>query len=174
MGVWACRCRNTRRLRTKQARNLRPGRLPQRLRPNPTGHLGPRLACRGRLLGESSNRRLYCSLTKGVIPQVCGQRSQNFLERQVVGLPPFPPVVGLMSPKHCKCGQPQGVAHTTLDQLQIQSHKKAQHLEQCGMWERSERESENHNSVEHTQPRAQLHFDHNYTFGGSLRILLAK
>ena len=29
-------------------------------------------------------------LTKGVIPQVCGQKSQSFLERQVVGLAPFP------------------------------------------------------------------------------------
>ena len=62
-------------------------------------------------LSESSNRRLYCSLTKGVIPQVCGQKSQSFLERQVVGLAPFPPLVGPSSSKHCKCGQPQGIAH---------------------------------------------------------------
>ena len=65
----------------------------------------------GKLLGEGSNRHLYCSLTKGVIPQVCGPKSQNFLERQAVGLAPFPPVVGPTSSKHCKCGQPQGVAH---------------------------------------------------------------
>ena len=62
-------------------------------------------------LSESSNRRLYCRLTKGLIPQVCGQKSQSFLERQVVGLAPFPPLVGPESCKHCKCGQPQGVAH---------------------------------------------------------------
>ena len=66
----------------------------------------------GALLSEGSNRRLYCSLTKGVTPQVCGQKSQSFLERQVVGLAPFPPLVGPSSCKHCKCGQPQGVAHT--------------------------------------------------------------
>ena len=66
----------------------------------------------GPLLSEGSNRRLYCSLTKGGIPQVCGQKSQSFLERQVVGLAPFPPLVGPSSCKHCKCGQPQGVAHT--------------------------------------------------------------
>ena len=57
-------------------------------------------------LSEGSNRRLYCSL-----PQVCGQKSQSFLERQVVGLAPFPPLVGPDSCKNCKCGQPQGVAH---------------------------------------------------------------
>ena len=64
------------------------------------------------MLGESSSRRLYCSLTKGVIPQVCGQESQNFLERQVVGLTPFLPLVGPGSGKHCTCGLPQGVSHT--------------------------------------------------------------
>ena len=42
---------------------------------------------------------------------MCGQKSQSFLERQVVGLAPFPPLVGPDSCKHCKCGQPQGVAH---------------------------------------------------------------
>ena len=40
-------------------------------------------------------------------------RSQNSLGRQVVGLIPCPPSVGPGSSKHCKCGQPQGVAHTT-------------------------------------------------------------
>ena len=44
-------------------------------------------------LSESSNRRLYCSLTKGLIPQVCGQKSQSFLERQVVGPVSFSPLV---------------------------------------------------------------------------------
>ena len=29
----------------------------------------------------------------------------------MVGLAPFPPLVGPESCKHCKCGQPQGVAH---------------------------------------------------------------
>ena len=62
-------------------------------------------------LSESSNRRLNCSLTDGLIPQVCDQKSQSFLERQVVGLAPFPQLVGPDSCKHCKCGQPQGVAH---------------------------------------------------------------
>ena len=51
-------------------------------------------------------------LTKGIIPQVCGQKAQSFLEHQVVGLASFPPLVGPSSCKHCKCGQPQGVAHT--------------------------------------------------------------
>ena len=51
-------------------------------------------------------------LTKGKIPQVCGQKAQRFLEHQVVGLAPFSPLVGPSSCKHCKCGQPQGVAHT--------------------------------------------------------------
>ena len=32
------------------------------------------------------------SLTKGLIPQVCGQKLQSCLERQVVGLAPFPPL----------------------------------------------------------------------------------
>ena len=64
-------------------------------------------------LSECSNRRLYCTLTKGLIPQVCGQKSQSFLERQVVGLAPSHPLVlvGPDSCQHCKCGQPQGVAH---------------------------------------------------------------
>ena len=57
----------------------------------------------GVVLGESPNRLVYCSLTKGFTPQVCGQESQNFLERQVVGLAPFPPLVGPRSAKHCKC-----------------------------------------------------------------------
>ena len=60
----------------------------------------------GALLSEGSNRRLYCSLTKRLIPQVCGQKSRSFLERQVVGLAPFPTLVGPSSYKHCKCGQP--------------------------------------------------------------------
>ena len=47
----------------------------------------------GAVLGESSNWRLYCSLTKGIIPPVCGQESHNFLERQVVGLSSPPPFV---------------------------------------------------------------------------------
>ena len=54
------------------------------------------------LLSGGSNRRLCCSPTKGVIPQVCGQKSQSFLERQVVGLAPFHPLVGPSPCKHCK------------------------------------------------------------------------
>ena len=80
------------------------------MQPNPTRHLGRQGLAERRL--EQAPRRLHCSLTKGVIPEVCGQKSQNFLERQVVGLAPFPPLVGPGSCKHCKCGQPQGVAHT--------------------------------------------------------------
>ena len=76
----------------------------------PQSHRASRAAAA--LLSEGSNRRLYCSLTKGVIPQVCGQKSQSFLERQAVGLAPFLPLVGPDSCKRCKYGQPQGVAHT--------------------------------------------------------------
>jgi len=79
----------------------------------------------GAKLSEGSNRRLYCSLTKGVIPQVCGQKAQNFLERQVVGLAPFPPLVGQGSNKHCKCGQPQGVAHIAFKCPELMVHRQS-------------------------------------------------
>ena len=59
--------------------------------------------------------RLYCNLTKGTIPQVCGQKSKSFLERQVVRLAPFHPLVGPSSCRHCKCGQSKGVAHTAFE-----------------------------------------------------------
>ena len=51
----------------------------------------------GATQSEGSNRRLYCSLTKGVIPQV-------FLERQMARLAPSSPLVGQGSNKHCKRG----------------------------------------------------------------------
>ena len=60
-----------------------------------------------------SNRKLYCSLAKGQFPKVCGQASQSFLERQVVGLAPYPPQTG--PTRACQCGAQLGTEHIVFE-----------------------------------------------------------
>jgi hypothetical protein len=70
-----------------------------------------REAC-GSAVGPS-NMKLYCSLAKWQFPKVCGQASQSFLERQVVGLAPYPPQTG--PTRACQCGAQLGTEHIVFE-----------------------------------------------------------